>query len=79
MAPEANAHEFQGYQNPEERQGQRTYVTVQGINIVRRAGNNKQVGIFESFSLSPVNLPNPGVFPGEPIEEEMEEVPGGAA
>ena len=82
MAPEANP--FQGYQNPTARQGQRTYVTQQGINIFRRAGHDmfgnwtKQVGRFEQFNTSPLALPNPGVFPGEeaPVEEifPMEEM-----
>ena len=71
MAPEANAFEFQGYQNPTARQGQRTYVTMQGINIFRRAGGDsygnwtKEVGRFERFTTSPLPMPQPGEFPGE--------------
>jgi len=76
MAPEAEA--FSGYENPTNRYGSRTYVTVQGLGIQRKAGSGpgeKEVGDFRIVSTNSLNLPNVGqeygVASEEPAHEEM--------
>ena len=72
MAPEAEA--FSGYENPEDRYGERTYVTVQGLGIFRTAGSGpgkKQVGNFEAIMHSDLHLPDPGTEYGAVTEEEV--------
>ena len=70
MAPEAEAFEFVGYQNPTAKIGQRTYVSVQGIGIIRRSGE----GLGSFFTTGPLQnypLPQPGVF-AESAEEVVD-------
>tara|TARA_Y100000768_G_C23882351_1_gene635887 strand:+ start:792 stop:1040 length:249 start_codon:yes stop_codon:yes gene_type:complete len=82
MAPEANAFQA-GYSNPTAKYGERTYVTVQGLNIVRKAKEGPigtaQVGSFWSFgNLTEINLPLPGSADGDAMSEQEAMMEGAA-
>ena len=79
MAPEAEA--FSGYENPETRYGERTYVTVQGLGIHRTAGSGpgeRQVGDFKQVSTNSINLPEVGVAYGAALPEHEHGIPAEA-
>jgi len=78
MAPEAEA--FSGYENPVNRYGERTYVTVQGLGIHRIAGTGPgetQIGDFKEVSTSDVHLPDAGTEYGDTGGDIHEEIEGG--